>query len=138
METPKAAFKLISYSFDKVTIDNANFQDDELLITFNPSGRFENEKSQYDLKFLITTYNEDKKDNPYLSIECNAVFKFENVSSFEEIPPFFYVNSIAILFPYVRAYVSLITTQAQVKGIILPTYNLSHLGDELKENSINK
>jgi len=53
----------------------------------------------------------------------------------EDIPDFFYKNSIAILFPYLRAYLSLVTTQANVPGIILPTYNLSGLEEELRSNT---
>ena len=77
-------------------------------------------------------------ENPFIKIRCRGSFAFENVNSFEESPDFFYVNSIAILFPYIRAYISLVTTQANVPGIILPTYNLSGLKDQLRENTIQK
>lgn len=65
-------------------------------------------------------------------------YQFENVNSFEEIPDFFYKNSIAILFPFVRAYVSIITIQANVPSVMLPTLNLSSLESELKENTTLK
>jgi len=68
-------------------------------------------------------------------INCKGLFEFKNVQTIEDIPDFFYKNSIAILFPYVRAYISLVTTQANVPGIILPTHNLSSLEEKLRNNT---
>lgn len=70
-----------------------------------------------------------------MRINCKGLFEFKNVETIEDIPDFFYKNSIAILFPYVRAYISLVTTQANVPGIILPTYNLSNLEEKLRNNT---
>ena len=89
------------------------------------------------MQFVINVSNKES-ENPFVEISCKGIFKFENVSTFEEIPEFFYRNSIAILFPYVRAYLSLVTTQANVPGIILPTLNLSNLETELKSNTVIK
>ena len=50
----------------------------------------------------------------------------------------FISNSIAILFPYVRAFVSTLTLQANIKPILLPTLNLSSLQDILRENTTTK
>ena len=70
-----------------------------------------------------------------MRINCKGLFDFKNVETIEDIPDFFYKNSIAILFPYVRAYISLVTTQANVPGILLPTYNLSNLEEKLRNNT---
>lgn len=133
-----AAFSIINYQFDKVSLDATNLKSDDLKLSFDTSGVFNNETSTYELVFLTKVFNDDDIDNAFLSIQCKGTFKFEEVASFEEIPDFFYRNSIAILFPYVRAYVSLITTQANVKGIILPTLNLSHLEEDLRKNTTQK
>jgi preprotein translocase subunit SecB len=73
-----------------------------------------------------------------VEVECVGFFSFENVNSFDEIPDFFYRNCIAILFPFVRAYISMITVQANVPGIMLPTLNLTSLEAALKQNTIQK
>ena len=54
---------------------------------------------------------------------------------FNDIPGFFYPNSIAILFPYIRAFVSTLTLQANVTPIVLPTLNLTNLQEKLKKNT---
>lgn len=37
--------------------------------------------------------------------------------------------------PYVRAFISSVSVQAGIPPIVLPTYNLSVLQEELKENT---
>lgn len=54
----------------------------------------------------------------------------------EEIPTFFYPNSLAILFPYVRAFVSTLSLQANVRPVMLPTINLMGLTDRLRAQTI--
>ncbi len=133
----KAAFSIINYQFDKVQIDLNNHKSKDLALAFETKGLYDNENSTFELQFVVNVSNK-VAENPFVEISCKGNFKFENVSSFEEIPDFFYRNSIAILFPYVRAYLSLVTTQANVPGIILPTLNLSNLETELKSNTTTK
>lgn len=52
-----------------------------------------------------------------------------------DIPEYFYPNSLAIVFPYVRAFVSTITLQANVQPVVLPTINLMGITEELKEQT---
>lgn len=105
-------------------------------IKFDPSGRYKKDESVFELEIDFSAFSEDNVDDPFVYVKCITIFKFENVSSLKEIPPFFYKNSIAIVFPYVRAYVSLMTNQANVKPFVLPTLNLSSLEVPLKENSV--
>ncbi len=133
----KAAFSIINYQFDRVQIDLNNHKSKDLELAFKTNGIYENENSTFELHFVVNVSNK-VAENPFVEISCKGNFKFENVSRFEEIPDFFYRNSIAILFPYVRAYLSLVTTQANVPGIILPTLNLSNLETELKRNTTTK
>ena len=80
----------------------------------------------------------EEQSNPKILVNCVASFKFKENISLAEIPNFFYPNSIAILFPYVRAFVSTLTLQANIKPILLPTLNLSSLQDILRENTTTK
>jgi preprotein translocase subunit SecB len=133
----KAAFSIINYQFDRVQIDLNNHKSKDLSLAFKTKGLYDSKNSTFELHFVINVANKEA-ENPFVEISCKGTFKFENVSIFEEIPDFFYRNSIAILFPYVRAYLSLVTTQANVPGIILPTLNLSNLETELKTNTTTK
>lgn len=133
----KASFSIENYLFDKVEINLESFRNKDLEIDFVPRGVYNKEEQNFELTFEVTIKN-PSEENPFVKIRCKGFFAFEDVHSFEEIPDFFYRNSIAILFPYIRAYISLVTTQANVPGIILPTYNLSGLENRLREHTTQK
>jgi preprotein translocase subunit SecB len=133
-----AAFSIVNYQFDKVNIDLSNHKSKGLSLSFDTTGLFVTENSTYELTFVLNVFNQDEKENPFVNVHCKGTFQFEHVANIAEIPDFFYRNSIAILFPYVRAYVSIVTTQANVPGIILPTLNLSSLEADLRNNTIQK
>lgn len=134
--TPNASFSLVSYIFDKIIIDLSVKGDNELSLKFECKGIYTESELNYELIFSVQVKSEDKKV-PFITIQCKGLFHFQDSTSFESIPAYFYANSIAILFPYLRSYVSLVTTQANISGVILPTLNLSSLGDELKRNTIS-
>ncbi|SEH72150.1 protein-export chaperone SecB [Epilithonimonas hominis] len=128
----KAAFSLENYYFSKVDINLENKKSNDIQISFAPSGKFIAESSSYELKFI---FNALTNDSQFIIIECIAKFNFENVNSFDEIPTYFYRNSIAIIFPYVRAFISTVTLQANIPPVVLPTMNLSSLEKPLRENT---
>ncbi|HLO91987.1 MAG TPA: hypothetical protein VK172_12560 [Lentimicrobium sp.] len=74
-------------------------------------------------------------NKPFIKIDCVATYRFQEKLNFQDIPPYFYQNSIAILFPYVRAFVSTVTLQANIGPILLPTMNLSELESPLRDNT---
>lgn len=135
----KAAFSIKNYKFDQVILDLENQVSKDISLSFDTEGVFHSDENKYELVFSVTAFNDEKTiDNPFVKIRCRGIFNFENVNSFEEIPSFFYRNSIAILFPYVRAYISVVTSQANIPGIILPTMNLASMEGELRANTIVK
>jgi len=135
----KAVFSIEKYLFNKVSIDLINNISKDISLSFETKGVFNSNDSEYDLIFSVTAFNEEKTiESPFLYVQCIGTFKFQNISSFEKIPDYFYRNCIAILFPYLRAYASLVTTQANIPGIILPTLNLSSLESELRKNTTTK
>ena len=128
-----ASFSIVNYQFDQVHIDLNNYKKGNLGILFTTKGIFLKDKKNFELIFSISLQQENTE--PFVYVNCKGFFEFKNVETIKDIPDFFYKNSIAILFPYLRAYLSLVTTQANVPGIILPTYNLSSLEEELRSNT---
>lgn len=129
-----APFSLINYEFPDVKMQDANRPiTDSLSINFSIAGGYDEGKGLFNLSFK--TYVSGEGTDPYISILCKAQYKFVERIKFADIPDYFYVNSLAILFPYVRAYISILTTQANQRAVILPTYNLSALGTELQKNT---
>lgn len=134
----KAAFTLKDYKFIKVELDLTNFTSSSLQLVIEPEGIFNNSNGQYELSFIFKAISESKnkkEQNQIIFVKCVAFFEFKDISKFEDIPEYFYTNSIAILFPYIRAFVSTLTLQANIPPIVLPTMNLSSLHEKLKANS---
>ena len=134
----KATFSLEGYHFQEISLCLDGLESSPTLsINFNPQGEFIKSESVYNLKFSFNAKPENT-ENSVVKVVCKATFKFQNVKTLEDIPDYFYPNSIAIIYPYVRALVSTLTLQANVKPILLPTMNLSSLKDDLKANTIVK
>ncbi|TDD78409.1 protein-export chaperone SecB [Flavobacterium caseinilyticum] len=132
----KASFSIENYKFDKVMIDLTKQKTNDIFVDFKPHGVFNSNDSTYELTFNFTALDSQESTDPFVEIQCVGIFKFENVSALAEIPSFFFKNSIAILFPFLRAFVSIVTVQANIKPIMLPTMNLTSLEEPLKENTI--
>lgn len=131
----RASFRLVDYHFDKIVLDLVNLKpNSEFNIDFIPNGKFHISTNKYLLEFTFKA-NIDSSESDNILIHCVAEYEFQNVRSKEDIPSFFYANSIAILFPYIRAFVSTVTLQANVKPLMLPTMNLSSLNSELANNT---
>jgi len=131
----KAAFFLKDYKFEKVNIDFSKKVSNEISVGFEPSGEFYTKNSSFKLTIVFIAFNNKSSEN-FVSIECITTFQFENKITPDEIPSYFYRNSIAIIFPYIRAFVSTVTLQANIPPIILPTMNLSSLEKPLIEKTV--
>lgn len=129
----KAAFNLQEYCFTNIQLHLSDLDDENTLsLFFDPRGIFEEEKKLFKLIFEFNAVAE-KSGSAIVEVTCEADFQFREAISFEEIPSYFFSNSIAIVFPYVRAMVSTLTLQSNMKRpIILPTMNLSSLQDQLR------
>lgn len=131
METAK--FKLDNYAFTKAELDFSERKPRNLTLDFIPNGTFHTINKKYELTFSFMA--KDSEGNIVVSVNCNAIYSFIGVEKLEDIPAYFYVNSIAIIFPYIRAFVSTLTLQANIPPIVLPTLNLSKLETVLKSNT---
>ncbi|MCB0476731.1 MAG: hypothetical protein KDC84_01110 [Crocinitomicaceae bacterium] len=137
-EQPK--FSLVNYRICKFNLDLDEAGDgSDIEINFETSGVFHKEEKSYDLS-LIFKAAKDKEglEKPYISAKIHAYFKFENTNSVADIPDYFYSNSIAMTFPFLRSFISSLSLQANARLLLLPTLNLSSLKDPLKNNTIEK
>lgn len=75
------------------------------------------EEDEYEI--TLNTTVSDENENVYVNVKCRALFhtEQENTGMLEK-------NTIAIMFPYVRSYISIITTQPGMVPIVLPAMNI--------------
>lgn len=133
MATP-AAFAFKSYTFTNVEMNMGQFSDQSPLdLSFSPSGVFDSSTNSFNLRFAFTA---TQGENAIVKIICEALFEFKEPISGTDIPDYFYPNSLAIVFPYVRSFISSVTLQANIETpILIPTLNLTGLQSILKENT---
>jgi preprotein translocase subunit SecB len=109
----------------------------ELSIGFLPKGVINKEKSTFELE--LSTKVEDENSVFIAEFTTIGMFSFNsNEIAPDTLDKMFYLNAPAILFPYVRAYLSTLTTLSGLKPVILPTMNLSNLASDLQANTTIK
>lgn len=99
-------------------------------IKISPEGEVEEEGRTFTLILRISILDESK--NLDLNMLIKGFFEYDEQDR-EGLLPYLCENAPAILFPYVRAYVSNITALGGGSPIILPTLNLIAVGKELRE-----
>lgn len=138
-DTPqKAVFAFEDYKFTNVSISMGELSDNESLgVDFIPSGVYDSNTGLFKLKLNFVAVADSSK-NTVIAVECVALFRFGKVLDIDQLPDYFYANSTAILYPYIRAFVSTITLQANYTALVLPTLNVASLGERLKSNTISE
>lgn len=120
-------FRIVKSYFDIDLEDKSS----DLSITIEPSGKLHVEDNLFQLKLIVLISDVEEKNK--IEIHSLGFFKFSNIVD-NELKNYLYHNAPAILFPYIRAYISTLTTLSGIKPIILPTLNLSNLKDKLEKN----
>lgn len=106
----------------------------ELGVEFHPMGTYNPQQKTFTLTINFrAVYGRDEM--PFANVMAVGEFEFAESIDLKNIPDYFYANSIAILFPYIRAFITTLTAVANVKPFILPTFNLTGLAEPLQKNT---
>lgn len=121
-------FKCKSFTFNSSTeyLNGTLPKDISLKIDTNPSVDIDN-PNYFSLEFLL---NLSSKDD-VTSIKASFIGEFEtdgnlNIDSDFLNSSFITVNAPAILFPFIRSYISTMTINAGLNPIVLPTINFAN------------
>jgi preprotein translocase subunit SecB len=136
IEAEKAAFNFVKFSVNSFSYNKSKKeQGKQLKLRFNPSGKYYPNEGKFDLYIDFTGEEEGNKKKPVIKMVCIAEFKFPLNLTLEDIQPYFYANSIAIVFPYLRAFISTLTLQANSGVIMLGLVNFTNMSQPLKDNT---
>lgn len=112
----------------------------EITQDLHPKDEILNDKDElsHNVK-LITTISSENKEI-YVSVTCSAIFSIPNKLDLSKntITQLIEKNSIAIMFPYVRSYITLITSVPNMNPIIIPPININKVLDEQADSENNK
>lgn len=136
-ETPKTAFKLTNFKVPSFTFTEPNFKSKGFKVDFKPKGLYDKKTGEFDLILDFKAIDEDHEFE-IMVIKSVASFKFNKAYAFNEIPEFFYPNALAIVYPFIRAFASTLTLQANTEIMMLGLYNFSNLKDVLMQESSEK
>jgi preprotein translocase subunit SecB len=121
-----AQFRLVDFLISKASIELKDLsQNAELKIEFTPNieDYHENEnKLKYSLEVNILNHDKSVK---YINILCTGFFEFDAGLNQENKEIFKNINAPAILYPYIRSYISALTGLSGIKPVILPTINIA-------------
>lgn len=135
-EAQRAAFSFEGFKIPAFQYRESEIPSEQLSILLDPHGIFNPIEGQFQLQLLFKGFHgDDPEKNVVIVVDLLAHFKFESPIRFDEIPPFFYPNAIAIVFPYLRAFISTLTLQANTKLVKLPLLNLSDLVETFKNQT---
>lgn len=125
MKKQEAQFRFIDFKVIKsiYQIDVPKFkQGGKLDVNFKFPAELDYAQGQpiaFPMEVLIE--NEDKS----LRIQVGIIGVFESDVDITKEKSFIEVSAPAILFPYIRAYVSNLTSMSGIQPILLPTYNMT-------------
>ena len=136
LEAQKGTFSLVNYKINKFSLSEPSDENVGLSALFAPKGAYYKSKSLYILQFNFSVTHGENIKTEFITASIEATFKFDSdVKTGENIPNYFYTNCIAIVFPYLRSFITTLTAVSNIKPLILPLLNLGFLEPELKQNT---
>lgn len=102
-------------------------------LKIEPKGIIFEEKKLFEVTLNIDLKSKDGLDVTVIMI---GIFEFKDVVKPETLTNYFYINAPAIIFPYLRSYISALTALSGVRTIIIPPMNIASVGKNLQTNTV--
>ena len=120
-----AKFRFLGYKVleSSIKVCEEPIKDAHLSVHFHQEIGYNEDEQK--MRLVLTSKINDDKSLVDIEIKTVGIFEYDKTITPLERDNFFRVNAPAILFPYVRAYVSSLTALSGINPITLPTLNLS-------------
>lgn len=82
-------------------------------------------EGEHNMRLEMTANINDENNALAIKIKAQGFFEFESDLKPQEKDIFFHTSAPAILFPYVRAFITTLSSLSGIKPVILPTLNMS-------------
>ena len=136
MDSIKSVLKLNKLVFDRIEFIRQGFKN-ENQTEYRIEAHFakNHDENIYRVTLIL---NGEKKEEFVFTIKLTGYFSFEEVTTLDEDTKNELIskNAVAILMPYMRSQVSLLTAQPEVDCIVLPPFNINNIIKE--ENAVKK
>lgn len=129
----KSTLNLDKLVFDKIHFERIGFKNDnQLNYSFESNVAKKNDAEIYRVTLI---YKATKESEYYMEISLTGFFSFDNEQEIsDELKNHLVnVNAIAILMPYLRSQISLLTAQPEVDCVVLPPFNINSMLESKEE-----
>ena len=121
----------------KIFIENMNFQRREVLngtlhMSRSSIGKNIEEINNNEYKCSLALKMSDEDETAGLEIVVSGIFEFNIEMKNEQKQIIITKNTMAILFPYLRAQVTMMTSQPDMEPVVLPAININALLQNLE------
>jgi len=131
LQKPSFSFKGYLVEKAEININNSKIGK-EINFSFNPRGVLNKKEGTFDL--ILGVNITESELSLVIDLEVKAFFTFDIDLANESLENYMIYNAPALVFPYIRAYISTLSTLSGVPTIILPTLNMSNLAPVLMKN----
>jgi len=135
-QTKKSSLKLLDFIIAEFSITRSPEYEfnGEINISLNPNGVYIKPDSSYQLTIDLNVSDEQKNFN--IDVKAIGFFEIKHGEEESTLTNYFYTNAPAIIFPYIRSYISAVSALSGLETVNLPIMNLSRFKDTLKTNTI--
>ncbi len=120
--------KILDLYNDKIEFHQSRQEGDIKLKTGFNVNYFENKNNDNQIKVQLETIIKDDEGNYKLSLSTVGIFELDKNGIDEETAQdIIKANTVAIMFPYIRSQISLLTTQPGIQPIMIPPININSL-----------
>ncbi|MDY4604005.1 protein-export chaperone SecB [Clostridium tertium] len=108
---------------------NRDFSDDEINLDFKIGSKIEKSEDDRSCEANIHVVIKDNNEKIHIDVEYVGVFGIDNLAGLNKGQQEYIMkkSTLAILFPFVRSFITTITSQTGIKPIILPPININAL-----------
>ena len=126
MDNYSSVLTLTKMVFDKIEFERKGFKNENELKFRLQVQIGKNRNSAYKVTLVVEG---DKKDEYELQISLTGFFEIQNSDELSDstVQALIEKNAVAILMPYLRSEVTLLTAQPETDRVVLPTFNINKL-----------
>ncbi len=133
MEVKKSEFSFLEFLIEESSISRKPLDEKgKLSIDIMPYGIIDKSKNVFQLRLDVRV--NESNDRFKSNIVAIGLFLFNEISDASSLPDYFLINAPAIMFPYIRSYISALTALSGMEAINLPLVRMANLAEKLKEN----
>lgn len=122
----------------KIFVEKMNFQRNQIAsgvirLTQSSIGKNIDKLDEKEYKCSLTLKMSDEEETVDLEIVISGIFEFQSELNADQKEIIITKNTMAILFPYLRAQVTLMTAQPDIEPVVIPAININALLQNLDE-----